>query len=1487
MKHGKRNYSIARTLIATAVSACFAPLVFALPVDPTVASGSATFVQNGNVLTVTNSNQAIINWRSFSSGSDETIRFIQPSASSSVLNRVLGSDPSLLLGALQSNGRVFLINPAGILVGQGSRIDVAAFVASTLSLSDSDFLANRLRFTETPGAGKVENLGEITTASGGTVYLIAPQVDNKGIITAPNGEVLLAAGQRVELIDTATPGVRIEIIGSAGEATNLGTITATAGRIGIAGVLVKNAGTLDASSVVSEGGRIFLKATQKAELAAGSTTRADGSQGGTVLVESGDTTLVSGTVSATGRSAGGGRIELLGDKVGVLDGALADASGQNGGGTILLGGDYQGKNPDISNARISYLAAGATLKADAGTNGNGGKVIVWADDTTRAFGSISARGGAQGGNGGFVEVSGKKSLAFNARVDTGAPFGLTGTLLLDPFSVTIVNTAATPIGGASWLESSGASTLSWSSIDAQLQSTNVTITTSDSGGAGDNITFSAASGAMGASATATNTLVLNANDDIVVYTGVDLKGALSATAGGNLVISSSSQPGGAGFRSVGQSITVGGAIQLQSDSYLNNHQTYLESLGNQTIQANQISLSAGCSLAGDCTNSSATISANGNQNITVSGAGASITLQGGGQAGGSTTHGYNNQAAIQQQSASGSQKITVGNSGTVSLTGGDGDGVSGYVDPNCPTCPSSENGVRVSNKGSGGQELDFLTGGSLQLTGGTSGTRNQAQIENSSSGLQKIWSSGGTANNPAITLTGGASGGVFVAGYGVEGMADNGAGIHSDGAQIIKASSLSLTGGANATGIAPAIVSSANQTIDVTGNLTLQGGSSTAASIAGMATAAVIGYDKPATSNITVGGAFNMTAGAGAGGAAYVGTLSGTANVSIKADGIAISAPGSAASAGIGALDGSSSAVIKLEATGTGGINLGNYSQLQAGTGSVELKALAAGGASVLQSATSSIVAQTLTALGNINVGLTGLNNNVLNFTGSSTSGLLSYTANAATTHIVSASGGAGVTLTTTTASDRVLALGSVSASGASAISITANGAILDDNGSGVANVSTGSGNITLTSLTGTTNAGQLAISTDIATTGTVAASTSGGSYGSIAVRDVGTTAASVVGINGSAATTEGNVAYFRYGNLNLGGGTALTLTPLASAATAIGASGNVQVSAGMTLGGASSLLSAGGDLTIATGTVTLSGNGLLAAGGNLFVTGGNVSMGGATNAVAAGGTLNIASGKTITAGTGTLTVAAGALALSGTLSGYGNTFITTPGNIDITGGSLLSTFGNLTFAAGQMNVAQGSVSAALGIDGSTSGKLTLGVAAGGSGTINAASGIVKLMVGGAGIEMYNGSYINSTDATQAAGGLVKLYLPGLSSGGSMIDSVATFDGGYKTGGLPATIGQGLEVTYGQLSNPATSEIIGGLFKATDASATGLSAGTNAGTALLTGSGATSGSALAGTTGGTDSNSFGGSESGESASGGNKEGKDDAKNAKKKPAQCT
>ena len=417
---------------------------------PTVVSGQVGFSTLGGSLNITNSPGAIINWQGFSIGAGETTRFIQQSSASSVLNRVIGSDPSVILGTLISNGRIFLINPSGILFGQGSRIDVSGLVASTLNLSNPDFLAGRLNFASNPLAGKVENQGSITTPSGGSVYLVGSNVTNSGIINSPQGDVILAAGQSVNIFDSSTPGVRVEITASDNAAVNLGEILAQSGEIGIYGAALRNAGIINADQVGRDAsGTIVLRAKQDVTLETGSRITANGEQGGEITIQSETgTTLVSGMIEAkaTGDVAGnGGTVQLLGNQVGLVK-ASVDVSGMTGGGTVLIGGDLHGANTAVQNASATYISADSTITADAIANGSGGKVIVWSDDTTRYYGNISARGGVQRGNGGFTEVSGKKNLVFGGYVNLRAPNGRAGTLLLDPYNLTI-QAAAPDVNG--------------------------------------------------------------------------------------------------------------------------------------------------------------------------------------------------------------------------------------------------------------------------------------------------------------------------------------------------------------------------------------------------------------------------------------------------------------------------------------------------------------------------------------------------------------------------------------------------------------------------------------------------------------------------------------------------------------------------------------------------------------------------------------------------------------------------------------------------------------------------------------------------------------------------------------------------------------------------------------------------------------------------------------------------------------------------------
>ncbi len=332
--------NLRRDLVSLAVASCFAAgTALANPVGPTVVHGSASVVQNGNLLQISNSPSAIINWQSFSIGVNEVTRFIQQSQASAVLNRVTGAgsviDPSVILGALQSNGRLFLINPSGILFGAQAQIDVAGLVASSLNLSDADFLANRLSFTEAPGAGAVVNQGGITTGAGGNVYLVGPAVTNSGIITSSRGEVILAAGNSVELVDPGTPDLRVEVAAAENAARNLGQIIADSGRIGIYAGLISHSGTIRADTVeVGKNGEILLRASRNSTLEPGSVISASGAAGGA-------------HEGGTARIVSDGTLEMRNGSVVRVDGGVDGGDGGflelSGHGSMLLEGHYSGR----------------------------------------------------------------------------------------------------------------------------------------------------------------------------------------------------------------------------------------------------------------------------------------------------------------------------------------------------------------------------------------------------------------------------------------------------------------------------------------------------------------------------------------------------------------------------------------------------------------------------------------------------------------------------------------------------------------------------------------------------------------------------------------------------------------------------------------------------------------------------------------------------------------------------------------------------------------------------------------------------------------------------------------------------------------------------------------------------------------------------------------------------------------------------------------
>ncbi|MBT9459312.1 MAG: filamentous hemagglutinin N-terminal domain-containing protein [Burkholderiaceae bacterium] len=485
-----------------------------LPSGLNVVQGRALVNTVGNNMTVTNSNGAILNWNSFSIGAQNAVRFEQANASSQVLNRVLGNDPSNILGQLSSNGKVWLLNPNGVLFGQGARINVAGLVTSTLNLSDRDWTAGRYNFQALGGSSaEIVNQGELRTTLGGHVALVGGSVKNEGLIEAPGGQILLAAGQSVELIDTGSPNLSVKVTAPQGQALNLGTLAAAGGRIDIHGAIVNQQGIVRADSLQGSGGDIVLKASQTLMLSADSRTTADGGDGGK-----------------------GGQIQLLGRQVGLTDRALVSASGAAGGGQVLVGGGQEGKDASVPNSEAVYIGPEAHIEADATEQGYGGRVIVWSDKSTRAYGSFSARGGPQGGDGGFIETSGGWLDARPTAIDTGAPKGKAGQWLIDPYNIYISDTGygygTERIAAGTFFDPSGDDSvlLSGDINDALNAGQTVVIKTSTGGSQQGNIELRNAniahsSGPSGGSLT----LLADGNIDMIDSSISGLNGALNVS----------------------------------------------------------------------------------------------------------------------------------------------------------------------------------------------------------------------------------------------------------------------------------------------------------------------------------------------------------------------------------------------------------------------------------------------------------------------------------------------------------------------------------------------------------------------------------------------------------------------------------------------------------------------------------------------------------------------------------------------------------------------------------------------------------------------------------------------------------------------------------------------------------------------------------------------------------------------------------------------
>lgn len=399
------------------------PLMLANPTGPAVVGGNASVSGLGTSHVTINqaSQQAIINWQSFNIAPNEVTQFVQPNASAIALNRIFDQNPSQILGSLRANGTVMLVNPNGVFFGPNAQVNVGGLIASSLNITNANFLAGHYLFEGAGVEGIVKNLGLIRGIHDG-VYLLAPNVENGGVITASGGNIVLAAGAKAYLASRPDGrGFLAELSAPTGQAVNVKDLIADGGHVTLAGRVVNQGGRIQANSVREKNGKIELFASEALTLKAGSQTLAKGdgtgpSNGGTVLAiadktkgtavfEKGATLDVSG--GAEGGHAGfaelsGSRVKLGGHFIGsaaagyrggrllidpVTDFNLADlvvtdftditlSTPRDAGGNLLAGYDLRVTGSfDLSNAKSP--ATGGTIRFDAGQDLIFSDVLLW------------------------------------------------------------------------------------------------------------------------------------------------------------------------------------------------------------------------------------------------------------------------------------------------------------------------------------------------------------------------------------------------------------------------------------------------------------------------------------------------------------------------------------------------------------------------------------------------------------------------------------------------------------------------------------------------------------------------------------------------------------------------------------------------------------------------------------------------------------------------------------------------------------------------------------------------------------------------------------------------------------------------------------------------------------------------------------------------------------------------------------------------------
>lgn len=423
-------------------SAAAQPAPNARPMGGVVSAGSASIGYAGNTTAISQASQrAAIDWESFNVGATQRVEFHQPSATATTLNTVNGPDPSQIAGRIDANGQIIIANRSGVVFSQGAEVNAQSLVVSAAGISRQNFMAGKMVLDQTPQPGaRIVNQGSITVKQAGLAAFVAPQVANSGVITAKFGHVVLAGAEAATLDLYGDGLVSIDVSRAAHKVRNASGQTATA--------LVTNTG-----AIIADGGTVQLTAAAADGVIsnlvdARGTIRADTVNGhaGTIAINgTGGSILIAGNVEAEGKTRGsaGGAIELNASRAVTLSqNARVSVSGDTGGGLVAVGTTLAraagGRSVTAAmTAKETRVRNGATITADATRNGNGGRITVLSTERTNFAGTISARGGASGGNGGTVEISSGQDLRLTGGINVCAPHGACGDILIDPANLTI------------------------------------------------------------------------------------------------------------------------------------------------------------------------------------------------------------------------------------------------------------------------------------------------------------------------------------------------------------------------------------------------------------------------------------------------------------------------------------------------------------------------------------------------------------------------------------------------------------------------------------------------------------------------------------------------------------------------------------------------------------------------------------------------------------------------------------------------------------------------------------------------------------------------------------------------------------------------------------------------------------------------------------------------------------------------------------------